>query len=170
MTTGLAYYIDISDLDNVKRLVDTQPECLWSLDYYGTNLLVNAVHQPNIEITKFLLEKGLSPNKRNKYGEYIVSFAFEHTNQLELILSVMDKKLLNKKNNRGLTPLDYAIMHNKEQARRLIIDNGAVFGDREKLLLQLAKYVKNNDQKNMSKVMKTNLFPKDVLFECTFFL
>jgi ankyrin repeat protein len=71
MTTLLIEHIKNDDIENVKEIVEKNPEIINEVDEYSISPLmyaVSAYHKPNIEMVKYLLEKGGNVNYKNRAG------------------------------------------------------------------------------------------------------
>jgi ankyrin repeat protein len=71
MTPSLLEHIKNDDMENVKEIVEKNPEIINEVDEYSISPLmyaVSAYNKPNIEMVKYLLEKRANVNYKNRAG------------------------------------------------------------------------------------------------------
>ena len=88
----------------------------------GINLLHAAVLGHHITITDFLIEKGYNPNYQDNHGQTPLHYAIL-MDKVDMVASLCKSKLLDVTiaNNKGRSPLWYAIELNRERILHLLL-------------------------------------------------
>ena len=89
--------------------------------------LIMAVEKKHFQVVQYLIEKGeADPNITDSYGwnalHYAAGYNKKDTKVIELLLTNMPLTSINKKNDYGDTPLDFAYKYNKSPIKQKIID------------------------------------------------
>jgi ankyrin repeat protein len=133
--------------DEIVEYITEDPSRLWELDRDGQNYLWLASVNEDNRVLQFFLDKGLSPNKRDKNGGYPISYSINHKDNFFMLLNAMDKKLLKNKDVNGMRPVDYACAYMCKYA----IDALKEYTDTDDLT---TKYIKAILQKDIRTIRK----------------
>ena len=93
MTSLLLEHIKNDDMENVKEILEKNPELINEVDEYSISILMYAVsdyNKPNIEMVKYLLEKGANVNYRNRAGVTPIHYAMGNTKNNNVIKILLD--------------------------------------------------------------------------------
>ena len=113
------------DLAKLKELTEKNIELIDEKDEHLNTAIFYAAYRGHIKIVKFLFEKGVNINVKNKYGEtpfhYASSGGFN-----DIIEFFLQKGInINVQNNSLYTPLHYAIISGKKETVELLISKNA---------------------------------------------
>ncbi|AVP87857.1 hypothetical protein phytr_9290 [Candidatus Phycorickettsia trachydisci] len=90
------------------------------------HVLAQAICYDNIEVVKWLLDNGVSPNAKDEDGYTMIQLAFWKGNSLEIVELLIDKGAdINAPNVDGYTPLDGAALTHNIPIIELMIEYGA---------------------------------------------
>jgi ankyrin repeat protein len=93
MTPPLLEHIKNDDIENVKEIVEKNPEIINEVDEYSISPLmyaVSAYHKPNIEMVKYLLEKGGNVNYKNRAGVTSIHYSMGNKKDNNIIKLLLD--------------------------------------------------------------------------------
>jgi ankyrin repeat protein len=93
MTPPLLEHIKNDDIENVKEIVEKNPEIINEVDEYSISILMYAIanyNKPNIEMVRYLLEKGGNVNYINRAGVTPLHYAMGNTKDNNLIKLLLD--------------------------------------------------------------------------------
>ena len=93
MTTLLIEHIKNDDMKNVKEILEKNPELINEVDEYSISMLmyaVSAYNKPNIEMVKYLLEKGGNVNHKNRAGVTPLHYAMGNKKDNNIIKLLLD--------------------------------------------------------------------------------
>ena len=87
----LAHALFLGDMDFVEQRLEADPTAFTTSEYYGAGILCAAVEMNDIDAAKMLLENGVSPLARTKYGMSSLSTAqaFQSPAMVELLESYL---------------------------------------------------------------------------------
>ena len=118
------------NLEEVKHIVNGDPECVYIQNKYGRTPLDVAIAWGNLEMVQFLFKKGGRPNLDIYYdGEWTpmhIAACNERIETLKWLFTenVFSLDVLNIKNKNGWTPLDVAISNGKLEIAKYLWEIG----------------------------------------------
>lgn len=126
----VAKFGDVSDLE---KILKRDPTAINTQDNEGMTPLAGAVVQEQVDVVRFLLDKGADPNIPNKNGLTPLEHACgrDKTNALALAKLLLAKGAsVNATNVAGftITPLDWAISSDNTELVKVLLDHGAIIG------------------------------------------
>jgi len=144
-------------LDDLKNFISKEYSSVKEIEneYYmtGSNILLMAVQEDNLDLIKFLLSNGYNVNQRDKKNGETALIRAIHFNKLEIV-----KELLKYKpdfnlfhNEMKIKPINVAVMRNKNLIVDLLLMNGAVFDYNDYSKSYANQYM---DWKNVKKEVK----------------
>ncbi|HXR03674.1 MAG TPA: ankyrin repeat domain-containing protein [Verrucomicrobiae bacterium] len=118
------------DVSDVEKILKRDPKAINTQDDEGMTPLAGAVVQEQVDVVRFLLDKGADPNIPNKNGLTPLEHACgrDKTNALALAKLLLAKgALINATNMAGFTipPLEWAISSDNTELVKLLLDHGA---------------------------------------------
>lgn len=121
------------DVSDVEKILKRDPTAINTQDDEGMTPLAGAVVQEQLDVVRFLLDKGADPNIPNKTGLTSLEHACgrEKTNALALAKLLLAKGAsVNATNVTGftITPLNWAISSDNTELVKLLLDHGATIG------------------------------------------
>ena len=121
------------DVPDVEKILKRNPTAINMQDDEGMTPLAGAVVQEQVDVVRFLLDKGADPNIPNKHGLTPLEHACgrEKTNGLALAKLLLARGAsVNATNVTGftITPLDWAISADNTELVKLLLDHGAIIG------------------------------------------
>ncbi|UCE40399.1 MAG: ankyrin repeat domain-containing protein [Candidatus Aminicenantes bacterium] len=112
------------DLETVKRWIEENPELVNSRNSNGRFPLEMAAQTGQIEIVKYLLEKGADVNL-NRGGATALHMAALYGGKTELITLLLEAGAdINAKTGDGVTPLNLAVIGKQKDIAELLLDKG----------------------------------------------
>jgi ankyrin repeat protein len=130
MTSLLIEHIKNDDIENVKEIVEKNPELINELDEYSISPLmyaVSAYHKPNIEMVKYLLEKGGNVNYKNRAGVTPLHYAMGNKKDNNIIKLLLDYGAdVYAINEIGGTVENYGIIWENEEGLDMIREYKAI--------------------------------------------
>lgn len=112
------------DLDTVKRLLAENPDLINSRNSVGRFPLEMAAQTGQIEVVKFLLEKGADVNL-NRGGATALHMAAIYGGKTEVITLLLEAGAdINARTGNGDTPLNMAVIGKQKEIAELLLDKG----------------------------------------------
>ena len=113
------------NLQGIKLLTEVEPQLVNATDSRGSTPLILASYYNFLEITDFLIEKGVPIDEKDGTGNTaLMGVCFKG-------FTTIAKKLIehganvNERNTMGATPLIYAVTFNKPEIAKMLLDKGA---------------------------------------------
>lgn len=143
VTAGMAWAavdifdaIQVDDLKSVKRLADQDPKCLTVSKALGRGPAVTPLHLAAYlgrqQIVTFLLLRGVDPNIRGGAKQtplHDAAIPLDTLDVLESMGILLDNGAqVNARDKDGLTPLDYAVKHERKTAASVLKKRGGKKG------------------------------------------
>ena len=121
------------DLDQVKAILEKNPELLNARGEYERTPLIQAVFSLSKAVFKFLVEKGADVNLPDKQGLCQLHFvALRGERELADLLISKGAQINSNKNVVGATPLDIAVSRGHKDVVELLIAKGAQLNLKDK--------------------------------------
>jgi ankyrin repeat protein len=112
------------DLERVKRLLAENPELINSRNSYSRFPLEMAAQTGQVDVVKFLLEKGADVNL-NRGGATALHMAAIYGGKTEVISLLLEAGAdINARTGNGDTPLNLAVMGKQKEIAELLLANG----------------------------------------------
>jgi len=113
------------DFETVKRLIAADPKLVNAKNSNGRFSLEMAAQTGQVEIVRFLLEKGAEVNM-NRGGATALHMAALYGGKTELITLLLEKRAdMNARTGEGATPLNLAVTGKQKAVAELLLDKGA---------------------------------------------
>jgi ankyrin repeat protein len=113
------------DLETVKRLIGQDPDLVNSRNSLGRFPLEMAAQTGQMEIVRFLLEKGADINL-DRNGATALHMAALYGGKTELVVLLIEKGAdMNARTGDGNTPLNLAVLGKQKEIADLLLDKGA---------------------------------------------
>jgi 7,8-dihydropterin-6-yl-methyl-4-(beta-D-ribofuranosyl)aminobenzene 5'-phosphate synthase len=116
------------DLNKVKALLEKDPRLINEKNDFGGTPLHVAAQAGQLEVVKFLFEKGADLNSKDMYGMTPLHAGVESEKSDVLGFLVARGAAINGKNLWGMTPLHWAALSGLDKSLEFLVENGA---DRE---------------------------------------
>jgi ankyrin repeat protein len=120
-------------LETIKYLVNQKGISVNGKTSGGGTALMKASEFGNLQVIKFLLEKGANINQTDKYGYNALLWAVDkHLADLNTIKYLVDRKasITVKDNYRGYSPLHWVAQHGDLQMVKYLVEKGAPIDDK----------------------------------------
>jgi len=128
-------------VEAMKVLYNKNPKVINEVSEEGYTLLILAVYNNNVEVAKFLIEKGADVNGNSKMGTPLMAAVVKNNQQCAEIL-LKNKADVSISDVNGSTALHYAVMFKHEMLIKLLIENKADKHQKDQRNLSALDYAK----------------------------
>lgn len=141
----LHYAVTTGAIEIVMLLVEHGAD-VNSQDRYGSSPLRKAIWKNNIKIAEYLIDRGADVNARNREGDTLLMYTIKNRVRFEFVRLLIENDAdLNAGNNNDFLPLRAAILNQRMETIRYLVENGANINVRDTEFTPLDEAIRENN-------------------------
>ncbi|MBN1949017.1 MAG: ankyrin repeat domain-containing protein [Candidatus Cloacimonetes bacterium] len=118
-------YIEINDLDNVKRIIMDHPDSLEAISHRGLSPVNHAALKGNLEMVRFLSEQGADLLRGDNENSCALHNAAAQ-NHFEVVRFLVEQGVdINIQDDNDTTPMIFAVVHDNPEMISYLLEQGA---------------------------------------------